>query len=1199
VTLPRLAGLLLAVGVVAASGGARAGVSLDPFRRPGAPAGVSLDPVRVADAAATSGPATTAPAPARPAASPKACENDNDCPNDTICEERICLAVSTSTNILYLYYREGSFREIAGLYWQKRGASGYTFLAPIYWHTWTPQSSALVVAPLFWRFEDYARRNVLTIVAPLIASSRSPDSSFIWVFPLNFGWRDKDVNHQLIIPLFYRTHHKNGGSLYSWLGYTARDGESRDFSILWLYWHGEDRKARSGYNVLFPLLWDFKDKDDRSTVFFPLLWSYSSADSNTTLAIPWFHVRRPGWQFDTLFPIWWSGHDEKVGTAFKMLVPLFYWQSAGHGRASMWVAPFGGWSRDDDARSRTLVLLPLLSFWRHDPARQLRIFTPLFVQHRSYTDESSTNLYGLLLYLRDDPKGTTRALLPLFWRFYDAETGATATALLPFFGRRVGPRDTTTAFGIFPLWFYSRRFTNGGWSGGIFPFAFFGENGGRRHDVILPFWWHVEDAQTSTSFMFPVAYERKDPRGYDRVIFPLLAAQGERDGDSYDVQFPLFGRFASKARGTSTTVTPVSYYHRDRDGWSLGVGPLVPLFYARAGATRSHAVLFPIFWHFRDVNEQRSITVVLNFWHRSWGAESTTALFPLFYFRRGARPGGQDETTSAVFPLFYYHRDAWTSVLVTPVGFSARGPRRAGGFLGPYFWYRNEDIDASFIPLLYADVTRRATGERTRQFGPFFALDGPGHKSRVLFPVFGRYEDDRETDTFVFPTFFRMRRTDGTKVDALIPLFWHSSGAGRATTVVGPFYDHTAEGVHDTGFFPFWFYARNAERSLTVVPPLLFFRRHDFKTDEERALCLLLWHSSGKDYSSTTIFPFWWQASVGEKSHAVLFPVFWHYADTKAGSSSTLVGPVYWSAHGPARTRGLLPLVWHSSDPADGSGATGLMPLFYEAHGPKRGTFMTLFFGWHHSPTSTFTYGGPVVPLWVSHTNVVTETHTTVIPPLLLYTRQRPESSLTTFAGLVWHQHDVTSSTTLGLPLYYDFHDFNVSRTTVAFPLFFRHANEIAGTSLALAPLYYSHETPESSTTVGFPLYWDFRGKDTRTTLVLPVFARWRRPGYVSTWVFPTIYHSTGLAPSGHPDGTWHTVVAPFYAAAVKRPGDFMWEVLGGLFGHETVGRNRYLKVFFIRFEQEPAPRAQTAWYSQPLRQSRRQPARGLSMNTW
>jgi hypothetical protein len=116
---------------------------------------------------------------------------------------------------------------------------------------------------------------------------------------------------------------------------------------------------------------------------------------------------------------------------------------------------------------------------------------------------------------------------------------------------------------------------------------------------------------------------------------------------------------------------------------------------------------------------------------------------------------------------------------------------------------------------------------------------------------------------------------------------------------------------------------------------------------------------------------------------------------------------------------------------------------------------------------------------------------------------------------------------------------------------------------------------------------------------VLPFVARWRRPDHVSTWVFPTIYHRTGLASDGAPDGTWRTIVAPFYDAAVKRPGDFSWDVLGGLFGHERIGRNRYLKLLFIRFEQEPAPRAQTAWYSQPTRAPRRQPSRGLSMNTW
>jgi hypothetical protein len=1129
-----------------------------------------------------------------------ACGSDDECPEETICENRTCQAVQSSTNILYLYYREGSFFEIAGLYWSKRGPSGFRFLAPIYWQTWSPKGRSLVIAPLFWRFQDYVARNTLTIVAPLAVDSRGPDSSFTWVFPLNFGWSEKDVHHQLVFPLFYGSQHKDGGSFWSWFGYDAQDRDSEDGAIVWLYWHGSNRKERSEYHVLFPLLWDFKDKDERSTVFFPLVWSYASANANTTLAIPWFHVRRPGSTFDTLFPLWWSGHDDKAGTSFAMLVPFFYWQSTAHGRASTWVSPIGGYSRDDDARSRTLFLLPALSFWRHDPVRQLRIFTPLFVQHRSYPEESRTRLYGGLLYLRDDPQGSTRALLPLFWHFRDAETGATANGIFPIFFRRNGPRDSSTVVGVPPVYAYWRSFTNGGYSAGLFPLVFFGSNGGRSHAVVAPLLWHWADARETTTVVAPFFYWHRDPRGHAGGVPLLLTFFGARDGDSYAIQFPLWWRFTSAHTGAQTTATPLGYFHRDPDGWSLGVGPIVPLFYARSGATRSHAVLFPVFWHFRDADAQRSLTVVGPFWHRSWGHETTTGFFPFYYRRTGARPGGDDETTTVVFPLFYAHHDPYKNVLVTPVGFSARGPRRAAGFFGPYLWYRGEDIDARVVPLLYADVTRRATGERVRQLGPFFALDGPGHKTRVLLPLAGRYEDEHETDTWVFPTFFRQRRDDGSRIDTLPPLFWRSSGAGRSTTVIGPFYDHTApNGVRDVGLAPFVFHARNAERSFTVIPPLLFFRRHDFKADETRMLCILLWHTSDRKSSSTTVFPLWWSASAEGKSHAVLFPIFWRYADEKAKSVWTLAGPFYWSSADRARTLGLLPLVWHASNPADGSGATGIMPLFYEAHGPDRGTFMTALFGWHRSPASRFAYFGPVVPLWVSHTNLATETHTTVVPPLLLYTRRRPDSRLTTVAGIFWRRSDVTSSMTLGLPLYYDFHDYDLSRTTVAFPVFFRHANELAGTSLALAPLYYRHETPEGTTTVGFPLYWDFKGKDTRTTLVLPFAAHWRRPGYASTWVFPTIYHRTGLAPSGEPDGTWHTVVAPFYAAAVKRPGDFMWEVLGGLFGHETVGRNRYLKLLFMRFEQEPAPRAQTAWYSQPLRTPRRERARGLSMNTW
>jgi hypothetical protein len=135
---------------------------------------------------------------------------------------------------------------------------------------------------------------------------------------------------------------------------------------------------------------------------------------------------------------------------------------------------------------------------------------------------------------------------------------------------------------------------------------------------------------------------------------------------------------------------------------------------------------------------------------------------------------------------------------------------------------------------------------------------------------------------------------------------------------------------------------------------------------------------------------------------------------------------------------------------------------------------------------------------------------------------------------------------------------------------------------------------------VFLPLYWNIQRGENKTTLVLPLYAHWQRPGYRSTLVVPSYYHQEGLNADGTPDGTYRRfvgLVLPFYDSGVKRPGDFMWNILGGLVGRERIGHHRYLRLFwFINVETEPAPRAQTAWYSQPTRTPRKMAARGLDV---
>jgi hypothetical protein len=87
--------------------------------------------------------------------------------------------------------------------------------------------------------------------------------------------------------------------------------------------------------------------------------------------------------------------------------------------------------------------------------------------------------------------------------------------------------------------------------------------------------------------------------------------------------------------------------------------------------------------------------------------------------------------------------------------------------------------------LVFADVTRSDTGERTRQWGPYFAIDGRDHSSRVLLPLFGHYTDANEAGTYVFPSYFHRRTVDGYALDTFLPLFWYSTWPGHATTVIG------------------------------------------------------------------------------------------------------------------------------------------------------------------------------------------------------------------------------------------------------------------------------------------------------------------------------------------------------------------------------------------------------------------------------
>jgi hypothetical protein len=1281
----RLPSTLLAVSLGLAAGLAApratlAAVNLDPFERPAAQ---KLSPFHTAQAeAAPDVEEPTAEPKADVAASPKvvpeakprevelrstvqpetaqakppatgttaSCSHDDECPVNTICENGACRAFERPIDIL-LYRKEGRSTSFIPFYFSQRGTPGYRVLAPFYFHFWSQDSHTSILAPFYWRVEDYLKRRVVLVIPPysqttqpdarswavwpffylstkfgwaappllsfkvgdpdhgsafgmwfllyfwtrtpaskfdllfpFAISKRSKDSAFTWAAPLNFYWRNRDDKNLLALPVFYRNEHKTGGNFVSLLGYASGEGTNTNGAFLWLYWYG--RSKASSYDVVFPILWSFR-----------------SPGANTTIMPPLFHFRSGDTSVGTFALLGWWASDRKEGSNWQLAFPFYFRRSSENGAKALHLWPTGTYQRDDKEGSRYLTMLvPPLVYWRDKTSET--DYELLYLRHRDIPGDANTTIIGPY-YQRDDPEGVTRSLFPVYWHFRDRASGATAHSFLPLYFRRNSPDEKLTAAGIFPLcWAYHRSFSDGGSSGGLFPLVFFGSRKEKSHTVVFPLFWRFRGPESRTTALLPLFYSSADKTSSQTAIFPLLYFSGQEQGQSYRFQIPLYWHFADQRSGTSTTVALPYFRHSDPQGYAAGI---LPLIYWGGGGPQRHFALFPLFWWFRDDTHDRTTTVVANYLHRRHGGETTDALFPLFHYRRGAKPGGQAETSLTLFPLFHYRQDPKQTVFVSPLAAWSRSPERKVGLLGPYFWYQSPTVAARGIPLLYLDHTQLDTGERTRMWGPMLAFDGPGHQARALFPLWARYRNAGEQGTYVFPSFFRLRRNDGYRLDTLFPLLWFSQSPSTHTTVVGPYFSHHSTESRSAGLVPFYLWHESKTTSTTVSP--LFVSRTNHDTGTRRTFAWLYYEWNDRDEEFRTAFPLWWQWKTPDRHTAVGFPLFWHFSDRRENTSTTLAGPLYWSRAGSERTRGLLPFAWYSRDEQNGASSNALMPFFYQGRTRTSSTFLTLLGGYRRTGDSTWWYAlnffrrtspessfNTFVPLWFDHRNHLTDTRTLLVPPLLHYSRKSPERSLSSWFLLFWHKSSITSSSTFGIPLFYDFHTYHQSRFTMLLPLYFRYRNESAGQSTVITPLYFRYSSPTDSTTIAFPLYWSFWSPERSTTVFFPVYYNVRRPTSDSTYIFPNVYYRKGLASEA---GTSHLFVFPFWESQIKRPGDYMWEAMLGLVGWERIGRNRFLKLLFIPFELEAAPAAKTAWYGKPPARGRERIARGLDIKSW
>ena len=388
----------------------------------------------------------------------KACQRDEDCREGNICKTNVCQAIELSTNLFPIYYREGSFTETAILYWARKGNPGYTVVFPFYWHYWSPTSDFIApfywhfttapgtscVLNVSWSSERGARSfgfwplfyasNKFGWAVPLLltfnvgdskignqygallglywwkrsqkgafdfglvppyVSSRDAAHAFTWVAPLNFYWRNGEDRSLLALPLFYKNEHRGGNSVYTWLGYSRREGREQSGSALWLYWFGRDDAEQVALRRPVPAALELPRRRLVEHRAVP-------ADLELQRAEDEHDRRRPCSSTGATTPSMRTSCSRSGGASAttprgagsRLSSRCSSGQRDFKARTSSLFTAAGGYSKDETNGTLGGLIWPVLTFWHRDPTSSTRVVTPLYVSHWSKTEHSMTRLGG-------------------------------------------------------------------------------------------------------------------------------------------------------------------------------------------------------------------------------------------------------------------------------------------------------------------------------------------------------------------------------------------------------------------------------------------------------------------------------------------------------------------------------------------------------------------------------------------------------------------------------------------------------------------------------------------------------------------------------------------------------------------------------------------------------------------------------------
>jgi hypothetical protein len=402
-------------------------------------------------------------------------------------------------------------------------------------------------------------------------------------------------------------------------------------SLFGLYYNR--RSAERADDVLFPLFWNMRDKDSRTTVVGPWMQHAAPDSAAHWLAPLYFWGRKADSGYLVIPPLLtYTTHEAEGG--FNLIGGLYFCSWKG-----------GSSCNGDVAKDIDLGLAPFY-FSGKDEFSEYRVIPPLLHYHNvDKRDLSSVDIWGPV-YRKHTEDRDALHIFPFYYSLWGKDERH--TTLFPLL--HVGHKGDSSLI-INPLFAYSN--TELGYKTFI-TWGYASYRGKTELDMVTPLFWNYRDPEIGLDqkLLLPFYFSRVSPRESSHVVFPFYA-NFERKGLSESTWItPLF-QHSTDVRGFSTNIHPIFYF--GRDGYDTHT-VIAPFFWDFASRSSRTTIGFPIYWRFAEDNH-------------------TSQLIGNVYYSEQKLRQGLDWQVH-VFPFFSYGETPdghWWNVLYGLAGYERRG----------------------------------------------------------------------------------------------------------------------------------------------------------------------------------------------------------------------------------------------------------------------------------------------------------------------------------------------------------------------------------------------------------------------------------------------------------------------------------------------------------------------------------------------